>query len=335
MNKHWISLILGIAILGLILLFVDGKEVAEQLQSMGFEWIIVALVLTFISILLKSIRWVKMLQARGITLSIKNSLLIVSASNFLFLFMPNVASDLYRAYAVKKTQNEDYTTVLSSAVFEKLLNFVAVFSLGGIWFVGYLFLGNNHVQDSLIIGMVGILSLLLLLIYAIRNPDYVFFVYGKIKQAKPAWVESRIGLFLRKHGGAALGEMKALSTNKMLLVETMALTFLAWIAQGLRMYAVALGLGASISFISLLGVYFLAVGIGALTMLPGSIGSQDSLLLVLLVLIGVDRNLGFSLIVAERIVFILACIGCAGVFYYLNTTLHFSNKKLEEVKRSE
>ena len=106
MDKKKLYLTLfGVAILLALFLFVDLKEVIDALLEIDLGYFVIAILITFVSVIVKAFRWKKVLGYRKQKISFFESFKIVSAANFLFLFMPNFAGDFYRGYALKKLKN--------------------------------------------------------------------------------------------------------------------------------------------------------------------------------------------------------------------------------------
>ncbi len=327
-KKKWFSFALGFFILAALFYFVDVKNVFIKICEINFYYFLLALGLTFISVLIKSYRWTKILERRGLDLGLEKSFKIFSASNFVFLFMPNVAGDFYRAYALKKLKDYSFIKGFSSALFEKFLNFGVIVVLGIFWLLSLFLLNSVHVGEVFVVFSLLILFIILAFFLLIRKPVFVSWLFDFIEDNFFFNFFDVFGLrkHMKKYGKLFLEEMRDLSGDKEVLLFGVLLTFLAWFIQGTRFYILSVALGLEVSFVSVLGIYFLAVGLGAISMAPSSLGSKEAIIVLLFLIFNVSSDLGFSLALLDRSVFMVMSIFYACMFYSLNKKIHFGEK---------
>lgn len=329
MKKKLFSLILGIFVLLILLIFVDFKELVSLISGINIEYVLTAILLTFISVIIRSYRWFVILKNRGAPVKYIDAFKIFSASNFIFLFMPNVAGDFYRGYSLKKLREYKFVKGLSSAIFEKFINFGMIILFGSLWLVMFILTKGINIELEFIILLSFVLLFIVGAFFVMRNPKIVFKFFSNLSERIKFLGFLDLKKYGKKYGKSFLREFKELSKDKKILRCTLILTAFAWLIMGFRFYILALSLGINVSFVSILGIYFLAAGIGALSMAPGSLGSKEAIIVLLLLIVGVSKNSGITLALLDRSIFIIMCVFYALIFYHINKKINFSKEKMK------
>jgi len=331
MDKKKLYLTLfGVAILLALFLFVDLKEVIDALLEIDLGYFVIAILITFVSVIVKAFRWKKVLGYRKQKISFFESFKIVSAANFLFLFMPNFAGDFYRGYALKKLKNYRFIKGFSSAIFEKFMEFGIILALGILWLIYYVVMKNAELQNGVIVLSIIFILLIITAFIVMRKPKIVYKIILMLEKKKLFFniKKTKFGKKIKKEGRFFLSELKGLSTDRNILLTISTLTIVAWILHGVRFYFLALSLNMPLGLVSAVGIFFISVNIGIISMTPGSVGSKEAVIVSLIVLHGFSASQGLSLAILERIAFTVMCVFYAIFFYTLNAKLHFSKEKL-------
>ncbi|UCD03895.1 MAG: flippase-like domain-containing protein [Candidatus Woesearchaeota archaeon] len=332
MDKKKVFLtLLGIFIILALFFFIDTEEVVGQLKNVNVTYFLIAMILTFISLFIKSYRWHRILKYNKVKLKVKDSFKIVSAANFLFLILPNFTVDFYRAYALKKLNNYKFVLGLSSALFEKILDFSVFIIFSIFWFVLYLIVGSVNIGFDILIVLLILLFLIIIALILMRKSDLLIRIFGYFeKKLFGRFKRTKWGSLVKENAGVFFKELEKLSRNKKLLSTGLLWTLIAWTIHGARFYMLALALNINIGFFYSLSTFFISSSISILSMIPGGLGSKEALIVFLLSMVGVSSNSGFSLALLDRTAFILISLFFAVMFYHLNLKLHFSKDTLKE-----
>ena len=94
----------------------------------------------------------------------------------------------------------------------------------------------------------------------------------------------------------------------------MGLSLLAWGAEGVAFYIILALMGLPVTFIAGVGIYSLGVTVGALSFLPGGLGSTEAVMVLLLLALGVAQaDAGAAVILCRLATLWFAVIIGAGV----------------------
>lgn len=197
---------------------------------------------------------------------------------------PGKAGETVRSLYLKR-HGIAYSHTLSTFFVERfldLLSIVLISSAAAVLFEGYGLL-------VAITGVVVFASLPLL-----HSPALVR-VMGSIGQRYPG----RIGKGL-DHLATLLKSSALLLKNRELLVG-LVVGFLAWLAEAVGFWYLLHILGQDVSVLMAVSIYGVAVLVGAISFLPGGLGSTEAVMSLLLISLGVDKSVALAATLICRI----------------------------------
>lgn len=273
-------LIAGIILFAYILLSLRLEDIANAFNAMGFNIIILCLILVA-ELSIKSIRF-KLLLKRIADVSFSDVFKIVFETTLFVVYSPGKTGefmklDLFKKHGVERT--DSFATIIVERVSDLIM--VILFS------VGLLFSLGANLYPIMIVVAVGIVSIVVLYkLNLFRN--VVFRVFLAIKR---------------------FGDWKT-------IIMLCILTPLLWLVDVLVPYLTLKFLGYNINFLTIIPLYFASVLIGLISMIPGGLGSLDfSFSYALSSLLGVLKSDAIITIMIARIVAFIVCFG-GSIMYF-------------------
>ena len=220
--------------------------------ELGYLPLILALALT--NYLLRFVRWHLYLGCLDIPLPKGPSLLIFLAG-FVMSLTPGKAGELLKAYLVKLRLGTPISKCAPAVLVERLLDFLAfaVLSLVGLY--------------SFSKWMPHLLAVLFVLLA-------VVIIFGNTSAGQFLWKLQFLRRF-KEPLQRTLGSMQNLLTFKNLL-WSLPLSTLSWFAHGVLCYYVIIGLGGYLPLLDNIFIFCASTLFGALTLLPGGLGSTEA-----------------------------------------------------------
>lgn len=273
-----------IALYGAAVLYEGWDEVSGSIAQLGWSGWLAVLGLSLVNIVLRFIRWQYYLQRLGYHVPALLSFAYMLCG-FAFTSTPAKAGEAVRSLYLKK-HGVGYTRSLAALFVERLTDLIAVVLLA---------LMAALVDPDLrwpVIVAGGALLLLLPL------------VHSAMLQRMLAWLATLFKAELVTKGVDAV--LKLLRSASDLLKSGplyggMVLSMGAAFAVSLTMYVVLTILGVEIPMYLAIGIYATGILAGALSFLPGGIGSAELVMLGLLLIAGVDNAVALSAILICRV----------------------------------
>jgi uncharacterized protein (TIRG00374 family) len=271
MRQFMIWLVVGIAIYGITVAFSDADKLRAAFAQVGtFGWLAV-IGLSSLNIGIRFVRWQYYLQTLGHAVPVIRSLEYFVAG-FAFTSTPAKAGEALRSLYLKR-EGVAYTESLAALFVERLTDLIAVILLA---------LAAAYQFDDYrwLVMLAGIATLMMLPVIHSQLPRNLL---SKIaaRTSNPKISNGIIHLIELIKSSAALLRSGPLYGG-------MLLSLLAATSVSLMMYVVLQLLNVDISLPLAVGIYATGILVGALSFLPGGIGSAELVMIGLLVLAGVD-----------------------------------------------
>lgn len=239
-------------------------EVVFALKRISIAGIPIMLSLSMVNYILRFYRWQNYLNKMGHNIPLLDSWRIY-LTGFALTTTPGKAGEALRGIFLKK-KGVPYTKSLAAFFSERLSDLFAIVILALMGISTYERMSGIIVFASLCI--IGILMLLASRRFISRLADWGASGTGRIR-------------FYTLHI-ANLLEQARLCHNPRLLALTTTLSMAAWIAEALALYCLFLFLNIDLPFLFAVFVYAVSMLAGAISFLPGGLGSTEAVMASLL-----------------------------------------------------
>jgi len=287
--KRFAPVLLGIIALALLLAFL-GPAIVESLQSVDYAIYSVSFLITFMVLLLLTMRFRALISGvdKG-PFSFGRLFMIQSASNLFGHVSPARSGEFIKSYIMRKRTGTDYTKGIALVLAEKILDMAAICILGLFLGISLLFRPgfSNYIFSTtalLIIVAAGILLL------TSRSMLGLFF---------------RLPLVSKKIRGKDVGNFHKIFRG-ILKPRSVAPPFLLTVALQLfaatRIVIIFAALGAGGSPFQMMFVYFVAMVVAVISLIPGGLGSYEiSGALLYTALLGIDLPTAAAALILLRL----------------------------------
>ncbi|PCJ19223.1 MAG: TIGR00374 family protein [Gammaproteobacteria bacterium] len=281
-RPFFISLIVCLAIYLAAIVFADWNAIASAMRLLSAELWLWVLVLSLVNYVLRFGRWdIYIRHLQPIAKIPLWTHLKIYLSGFALTTTPGKSGELVRSvYLVN--HGVAYKSSVSAFFVERLVDLFAVLFLalaGGMFYAQYQWI-------TLVLGVCLFVLLLLLRMDGVRDQ----LLNASLRSERLSIALNKIGEWLACSSG--------LLSNRLFLVGA-SLGVLAWGAEGLGLYLITQELQLNVDPWMAVGIYSIAVLIGALSFVPGGVGGTEAVMSLLLI------NAGAS--APEAIVATLVC----------------------------
>jgi len=243
-------------------------DVVAAFVKIGLLGTLLALAMSLINYGLRFVRWQLYLSQLGHSVEWLSSLRIYLAG-FALTTTPGKAGEAFRGVLLKQ-HNVPFPTTFAAFISERLSDLVAIVLLTLVGLAQY-----PQARGIVLAGVVGIVVVLVCL--SSQTVLNKLHVWASVRQGKL--------MALTAHVCDMLGEARQCHRPGLLAAATL-ISVIAWGAEALAFYWVLSWLGADISLSFAIFVYALSMLAGALSFLPGGLGSAEAVMISLLVFKG-------------------------------------------------
>ncbi|HAA76437.1 TPA: hypothetical protein DCE37_15085 [Candidatus Latescibacteria bacterium] len=268
LRKLYVSIGLGAAVFLGFSVYLDSGLLIDAFKRFAWQAGAAALILAAFNYIVRFWRWHLYLRRLGAPVQLRDSLRIF-LSGLALSVTPGKAGELLKAYLVRKSSGAPIGLGVSAVFAERLTDFVSLLLLSmfgiyshkeGAWTL--VLAGAGTVSIFLVIFVPGAIPAILRLL------DGLPLLHRLVEPARDAYQNARLLL--------APG----------MLIQGLAIGVAAWLAECLGLYYILLGFGATVDVASAAFIYAFATIFGALTLLPGGIGTTEGSMTGLLTLEG-------------------------------------------------
>ena len=273
----WTALLLLTLVLVGAALFADvGKLQAAALQY-PFAMLLPACALVLGNYTLRSIRFRRYLHALGIYVTPMEAWLVF-VSGFLLTVTPGKMGEIFKGFLLNERRGTPIPEVASSVVAERFTDVVGLLAIAAIGVAQY---GAHTVL------FLGVLGLCLGFLLAIAHPRFLPWLLD----ALAARVEAHPRLARIVAVGRRVHAVLKILCAPRLLLEGVALAALAWLLEAIAFRLLLNGVDATGGLGPAIVVYAMATLFGAVSMLPGGVGSTEAVMVALLLAPALGLNL--------------------------------------------
>ena len=272
-------------------------ETVAAISKLGVGGIVLILGLSLVNYALRFMRWQWYLSRLGYDVPRGPSFRYYLAG-FAFTTTPGKAGEAVRSLYLKR-RGVPYPQSLSALFVERLSDLAAIVLLSslGVWFFG-----------QYVVFMVLSVAAVALLILTLQSHKMRVLLRDK--------VVGRLPDKLARPAAHALDMMEAAGSllTWRYLWGGLGLSLLAWGAEGVAFYIILAYMNLPVTFVAGVGIYSLGVTVGALSFLPGGLGSTEAVMVLLLLALGVAQaDAGAAVILCRLATLWFAVIIGAGV----------------------
>jgi hypothetical protein len=308
-KKIIVFFIVGLAIMGVMLYYIGIDEVLEDLKQSNLWFVLLAVVLQFFTYFLFTWRWHIINNAADMSLGIKKLLPMVLVSLAVNNITPSGrgGGEPVRAYLLAKEGNYKFEDTFASVVADRSFDTFPFLILSIITIIGIIstFSLPPTVLAILVICVVGITAAVAILIYLCINEAFGVKITSWIIRLARRFYKSFDENTEKRIVEAVISfqsTMNLLLRNRNILLYALPLSFIIWIFEILRVYAVFLAFGATISPIVIGEVFIIASLVGMVPLLPGGLGAVDGIMILLYSNAGVTASISAAATVVERVI---------------------------------
>jgi len=230
--------------------------------------------------LLKAFRWKLLLNKAGINLPIQKAWYILMAGIFISNLTPGRIGEPIRSYILKRREKISFSGSLPSVLVERIFDITSLILLAVLGvvilfpFLGYL---QGIILLTILIYLTLILSIILICSNQKRISKYLKFLYRIF-----GWIPS-FRKFESRLESMVLNFHRSLLTYKdrNTLITTLLLSVILWSSEGVVLQLVFKSLDMNPSLLFSIGIFSIAMLIAIISFIPGGIGSQEAVMVLL------------------------------------------------------
>jgi glycosyltransferase 2 family protein len=294
----------GIIILASFLIESHIFQNGDAFISLNLPILVVAIIFTHITIILKIFRWKYICGVYGVPITFREAGKITIGSFFIAGISPGRVGDIIKADIMKIRYSLSYVDGISMVFYDRIFELIAILTVaGGIFLIGfsarYYLLFEATILILIFIGIV-----------------YVF--SDRLIGVVQRFVQKRI-----KHLSKA-GEIKIRKLPIFSAFTVFTLTGLALVSEFIRFWLVVYAFGYSVNIIPLSIFFSLAVLIGLISQIPLGVGVVEGSLILFLVDIGIPPANATAIVIVDRVIAMYYVL-ILGLLYYsliLKSYLH-------------
>lgn len=276
---------LGLALL-LYATLVAGIDADRTLAAMGkldTRWWLAILALSLFNYALRFARWHGYLRWLGDRVGAARDGLIYIAG-FALTTTPGKAGEGMRSIYLAR-HGVPYAHSLAAFFAERFIDLLAIALLAMLVLIAF----SNYIWWVL-----APLIVLAGLLVAIRQRRLLV-----LMQRRTAHPEGKLQTLL--HGLVSAWDHAFALLGHRPLYAGLGVGLLAWAAEGVSLYVIAYGLDIELALTTAIGIYALSMLVGALSFIPGGLGSTEAVMVLLLKLTGVDATTALAITLIARV----------------------------------
>ncbi|MDD3569484.1 MAG: lysylphosphatidylglycerol synthase transmembrane domain-containing protein [Lachnospiraceae bacterium] len=276
------SLLAGFAIIVVILLYGDVKQIVIALKHFDFKYLGVILCIMPFNFFIRFLKYNYYFNFMEFNMSMRDKI-IIFLSGLCMSITPAKVGEIVRPYMIKVKYNIPMSRSLPLLVAERVSDAFGMLILSVIGLFSF---------KKGVLSIATVLLILLLLVMIVHNKKACYFLIEKASKIK----------FLKKH----ICKFKNFYESSYVLFETKSLIVgivtgvFAWGCEALVIFITARAFGEYLSIFNAFFIIGFSALVGGASMLPGGIGVTDGSILGLLKLCGFSNTLSVSITLFSR-----------------------------------
>ncbi|WP_353218565.1 lysylphosphatidylglycerol synthase transmembrane domain-containing protein [Salinisphaera sp. S4-8] len=284
-RKRTIIFSLGLALLLYVTLVagIDAQRTFAAMRQLALHWWLAILALSLFNYALRFGRWHGYLYWLGDRVGLLRDGVIYIAG-FALTTTPGKAGEGMRSLYLAR-HGVPYAHSLAAFFAERFIDLLAIALLATLVLIAF----SNYIWWVIVP-----LAVLAGLLVAIRQRRLL--VYMQQRSANP---QSKLQNVI--HGAVSAWDQAFALLGRKPLYAGLAVGLVAWAAEGVSLYVIAHGLDIELAFFTAIGIYAVSMLVGALSFIPGGLGSTEAVMVLLLKLSGVDATTALAITLIARV----------------------------------
>ena len=306
------SIIISIATYGIWIAFNEYDAVMASVEKLGLLGFATICGLSLLNYFIRFIRWHWYLTIMGHSIPIFRHILYY-LSGFALTTTPGKAGEAIRSLYLKQ-HDVDYPTSLAAFVSERFSDLISVLLIALI--------AITYFEDYKYVA-IGFGIFLIISIAMIQSKSFRPFCADLIQQHTTGKVTT-----LLLHIIDIVEQMAQLMTFKVLIIG-LVLGVISWGCEAYAFAIIGQALGSDAPILIFSGIYAISMLIGAISFLPGGLGSTEAVMYLLLISTGMDSSVAVSATLLCRIATLWLAV-LVGFFALFIVETKFKSDKLVE-----
>ena len=285
--KTFISFLVALAILMYVIQTADLRKVLQVIRGIHLPQFLGGLLLFYLVLVLKAIRWNYLLAKNSMSLSTFDAIEILLLSQFVNCLVPAKLGDLYRAWLVKKNYSHSGSKVVGTLFVERLFDLVVMFVLVGI--VGFSMFGSYQEFKTVVLLGFGLIVLIV--------AAFACIIYGR------QWIAKMLSSQLAGKFQEIVTNFEEGCRNSITPLSFCVLLFLSvliWFGSAGVLWLVGQSLDAGIGLWLALFVIVISSALGVVPLTPAGLGIVEAGIAGVLVFIGIPSTVAVAVALLER-----------------------------------
>ncbi|MBO9471392.1 flippase-like domain-containing protein [Endozoicomonas sp. G2_2] len=277
------SLALALLLYATLVAGIDAERTLAAMRQLDMRWWLAILALSLFNYGLRFARWHGYLRWLGDRVGLWRDGLIYIAG-FALTTTPGKAGEGMRSVYLAR-HGVPYPHSLAAFFAERFIDLLAIALLSMLVLIAF----SNYVW-----WVVAPLAALAGLLIAVRQRRLL-----EHMQRRTANPEGRLQNLL--HGLVSAWDQAFALLGRRPLYAGLAIGLVAWAAEGVSLYVIAHGLDIELALTTAIGIYAVSMLVGALSFIPGGLGSTEAVMVLLLKLSGVDATTALAVTLIARV----------------------------------
>ncbi|MCP3685660.1 MAG: flippase-like domain-containing protein [bacterium] len=299
--------IIGILIFVYLLYRIGPGKIFGLFEDIKWSYVLLFVILTPLLIFLKSLKWQVIIKAYGMNYPILKCIKVWLITSFFGAITPSRAGELLRVYYLKR-EKFSVANSLSTVIVDKILELVTLLALS---FVGILMLYIWFGKIYFAVFIIG--AILVFMIYVSMKKNFVRRILRPIFKRIVPENKKELGRVFFEDFYKSLENLKQ---KKKEVAYASLISFISWFVSILGVYFLALALGLKVSYLFILAIYPIVIITEWFPFSFSGIGVRDVSLIFFfsLAAIGAEYAVAYALLTLLSAWFIVAPGGILWLF---------------------
>jgi uncharacterized protein (TIRG00374 family) len=272
-NKIQVAIIVGLILLLAFLVWSDLPEVFKFFRNFKLIYIVPVLLLSLANYFIRFLKWQLYLKSLFIKINRKESLAIFF-SGLAFAITPAKMGEVYKSYLLKVKFNIPISKTAPIVIIDRLTDFISFIFLGGL---------GVFIFRYCVLFFISLSIFLALLLFILSSKKFSFLFLNKLSKFR---FFRNFLPYLENVWNSTI-----IMTDPKIILISIFLGLFAWSAECLAFWVVLQGINiTNISVFSAFFIYAFSMILGAISMIPGGLGIQESSMAGLLILMSLNKT---------------------------------------------